>query len=233
LPASVADGVARVQNEVQKAVLKAPGIEQHAPWVDLAVEGEPDRGRQGRAGERRETVEEIAQDDGGGRISIGPDMRAILSSRSPPRRAAVCVAPISSLAPWGRGIFSSRALQAEDDGQEVGEVMGEAAGQLRGQLAFVRLRQRGARLRLFGDVGRQEVDAVDRLARVDLVGREGRADAAAGGRFGEFQNARLPRSARSSVGLQRVRPQGRAHPRSSGPRCRCRGRAEASPAAGW
>jgi hypothetical protein len=69
--------------------------------------------------------------------------------------------------------------------------MGEAAGQLRGKLAFVGLGQRGAGLRLFGDVGGQEVDAVDRLLRVDLVGREGGTDAAAGGRFGEFQDARL------------------------------------------
>jgi hypothetical protein len=41
--------------------------------------------------------------------------------------------------------------------------MGESAGQLSGQFALVGLGERRARLRLFGHVHRQEVDAVDRL----------------------------------------------------------------------
>ena len=68
--------------------------------------------------------------------------------------------------------------------------MRQAAGQLRGQFAFMGLGQRRPRLRLFRDIGGEQI-AADDLSLRRLIWREGGADAPPAVRLGKLQHTGL------------------------------------------
>jgi len=190
-----ADRVACVQDEVQERVLEHAGVDVDEAVEPLAIEDERHAVGHGGAGDCQDVTEEGGEVDGHGpEVALARDRgEAVEEVAAAPGGGAGGGDHLAGLrAEVHRG---QPALHAEDDREQVREVMRETRGELCREFAAACLGQRRARLRLFGHVGREDVDA----ARA--VRREGDPDAAARHLVGELDDVRLARVGAAERGL--------------------------------
>lgn len=200
----VANGIASVEDQVQKGILQGASVQDQLILDLLHVELETDVITQSRSGEKRQIADEAAEVDRSRPKLLLPGNRgyAVDQGSSAPCGRKRRGHEVSGA---GRELHLGQPrLEAEDDRQQIGEIMGKARGQLGRQLALAGLKHSRAGLALLGNVGGENIDALDR-AVTDAIRREGGSNSPPAILVGKLADARFPGKGPHQIGLDRCK----------------------------